>query len=186
MTLTRGLPGRPRRVTDVVERVVAQVLGCLAVLLVLAAALLGLDVHARGVERADAEAGDRSLVTAVLTGPREPRIVGPSATRTYRAPATWNSPDGAQRTGALVVGSTARTGTRVAVWVDDDGVLVPAPATRTAAVAGALAAAALLLVAGGGVLAAVWSVVRAVALAVNARGWGREWERFGPEWTGRR
>lgn len=185
--MTQGLPGRPRRrVTDVVERVVAQVLGCLAVLLVLAAALLGLDVHARGIERADVEAGDRTLVTAVLTGPREPRIVGPSATRTYRAPATWNSPDGTQRTGALVVGCTARTGTRVAVWVDDDGLRVPAPATRTTAVAGAAAAVVLLLVAGGGVLAAVWSAVRTVTLAANARGWGREWERFGPEWTGRR
>lgn len=175
-----------RRPGDTAEIVASWVLSCLAVLLAGAAVLVGLVAHADGVRRAESEAAERTRVAAVLLGPGEPALTSdPGASTARRAPAAWTTPDGVEHTGTLLVWSSADAGATVPVWVDRDGRLVPAPATRTSGLVGAVTAAVLLLALGGGLLVAAWRVVRRATLAVNARAWAAEWERVAPEWTGR-
>ena len=178
--------GAARRPGDVAEIVVSWVLGGLAVLLAGAAVLTGLAAHAEGVRRADTESAERTRVTAVLLGPGDPALTSdPAASTAHRAPATWTTPDGVEHTGTLLVWRSAEAGVTVPVWVDGDGRVVPAPATRTSGLVGAVTTAVLLLALGGGLLVGTWRLVRRATLAVNARAWGEEWRRVAPEWTGR-
>ena len=173
---------------DVAERLAARGRRFLAVLLAGAAVLVGLDVHADAVRRADVEVAERVRVGAELLAPGAPEVeieAGAVASPPRRAPARWTAPDGTARTGELVVWASAGSGTIVPVWTDGDGDLVPPPADRGSAPVAGVLAALLVLVLGGGLLGGLRVLVRAVALAAAARFWGREWERVGPEWTGR-
>jgi hypothetical protein len=72
------------------------------------------------------------------------------------------------------------------VWLDADGeVSVRSLRPGSAVVAGIVTAAGLLL-GGVAVLLALWFGVRSLTDACNARRWEREWERVGPDWSGRR
>lgn len=179
-----GLRRHPRRATDLVEAVAARILCGLAVVVVVTAVVLGVDARARGVERAAAEAGERTCTTAVVLGPGEPVEGADPVAPVYRVPARWTSPGGAERRATLVVWSAAWAGRRVEVWTDRSGDLVSSPTSTTAAVAGAAGSAVLLLVAGLAGLFAAWRAVLAATLAADARAWGRAWDRIGPGWTG--
>ncbi|NUO97334.1 MAG: hypothetical protein HOV97_13145 [Nonomuraea sp.] len=106
----------------------------LAVLLVLIsvwpAVLAGRFTYANGLREARVGPGHRQQVTAtVLLDPRPTRVAfGESATATVEA--SWTTPSGAARTGAVQVPATAKAGSTVSLWVDREGAPTTPPPTR--------------------------------------------------------
>ncbi|MFC7528662.1 hypothetical protein [Actinoplanes sp. GCM10030250] len=120
---------------------------------------------------------------AQLTG--EPETLGMGESRTVApraARATWQAPDGTPRTGIVQVTTTAKSGDRIVIWVDDRGVLRGAPQVRDPVPQAVLVAAAVLLC-----LAAALTGIRAIGRTLLDRrrdlAWQHEWQQVGPEWS---
>ncbi|MBW0116583.1 hypothetical protein I4J48_15150, partial [Pseudonocardia sp. KRD-169] len=118
---------RPRRrLTDVVEDLVAWMLACAGLLLLTVAVLGGIVVHAGTVERGRLESAARTSTEAVLL---EDAAAAAGEYGTARGqvvvPARWLDPDGVSRTGSVTAGAGARAGAVVRIWLDRDGRVVP-------------------------------------------------------------
>ncbi|GAA0922399.1 hypothetical protein [Pseudonocardia zijingensis] len=123
---------------------------------------------------------------AVLLEDAVPDTSGEAGVRpAVRVDAEWVDPDGVEHTGRIPVRHPAPAGTAVEVWVGPNGdASTTAPGRENAVIAGFVTATGLLL-GGGVVLGMAWYGVRFLTAACNARRWGREWERVGPEWSDR-
>jgi len=97
------------------------------------------------------------------------------------ARAVWTAPDGSARTGLVQTTPGDRAGTRIAVWVDDDGGLRPEPgrgSPMTRAVLVGVAVQLSLIAA----LAGLRRAGRALLDRHRYRSWQEEWTFFGVIW----
>jgi hypothetical protein len=98
--------------------------------------------------------------------------------------ATWTAPDGTTRTGTIETAGEHSSGSRLPIWVDQDGTPTAAPAGRspmvTALVAGLLVATGLIGVLTGGHRVLIWWLNRR-----RLREWEAEWLVIEPRWTHR-
>jgi len=174
--------GLPRRVTDRVEDAVAWALLACALFVVAVGVVTGIAVYAASVQRASAEAAERTPTTAVLVQdvPNVP-VTNPTVGR-MPAAATWRDADGVVHTGVVDAGVGLVAGAEVPVWLDRSGAVVPAPMSALDAEAVGFGAGVVVVLTGGAVLAWIWWVVRRAAAARNAATWEREWAQVGPAW----
>ncbi|BCY06948.1 hypothetical protein [Actinoplanes sp. L3-i22] len=136
------------------------------------------DVRAREWERAHVFRVDAVLVEdAGVIGAAGTRTASPQAAR-----ATWTAPDGSAHSGIVQIGTDARAGARVAVWVDDSGSLHGPPGRHSPASQGILVAVATVLGLGA-VLTGLHRIVREVLDRQRDRAWAREWREVGPRWS---
>jgi hypothetical protein len=170
----------PRRATDRVEDVVAWMLTAAGLFLVSAAAVAGVAVCTHQAEAASGASETRAVLL-------DDTQVGVAADPAILLPvrAMWTDRTGGQRTGVIFVTPSATAGSQVDVWVDADGTATTALSRRGAAVVAGIATGAVVVLGGSMMLAAAWRGVRRVTGARNVRQWEREWERVGPDWTGR-
>ena len=174
--------GLPRRVTDRVEDAVAWVLLACALFVVAGGVFTGMAVCAATVERARAEAAERTRTTAVLVQDVPTVPVANPTTGRMPVAATWHDALGGVHTGVVEAGMGLAAGAAVPVWVDRSGAVVAAPVSADDAGPIGLLACIVVVVAGGAVLAGLWWVVRRAAVVRNAATWEREWARVGPAW----
>ncbi|MFE2064282.1 hypothetical protein ACFXDH_18070 [Streptomyces sp. NPDC059467] len=126
---------------------------------------------------------EREPVRAVLLA-GIPKSVSGFGTGRERTPGTvsWTAPDGSTRTGRTLVGTGSKAGSKVVVWLDQQGRLTTEPPSAGAAaveagVLGTAAGCALAgLVFGAGAVARWRLEQRRLDL------WDREWNTVGPRW----
>ena len=137
---------------------------------------------------AAAEAVTRTSTRAVLqedAAPVEP-AAAESGVRSVVARATWTAPDGAARTGSVVVPPGTPLGTAVPVWVDRQGELTTPPLDvagipRTSYTVGAVSLVALPVVS-----VLLHGLLSRALDALRERTWEREWAAVEPGWSSRR
>jgi hypothetical protein len=191
-----GRPERRRdtrlagRTTDRVEDLAAWLTVAFALLVVVAAVVIGRVGHDLARAAATAEAADHIAVDAVLL---EATDRWPSTARSPRSndgvPARWTAPAGAQA-GAAVVGTVPVTGRHAAgdtvpVWLDGTGRVVAAPPTPATLVAVGWIWGVLAALAGWAVLLLAWLGVQRATAVRNQAAWARDWARVEPGWSGR-
>ncbi|MFH8391897.1 hypothetical protein [Streptomyces sp. NPDC018036] len=177
-----------RRRSDVVEAWWAVAVG---VLLLVGAPLVGAGVarwtyeHARA--HAEATRATEHHVRAVLVKD-SPRVV-PSASghgmRPLSTPVRWTGSDGTARTALVHVPAGLRRGTRVDVWTDGRGVIVPAAPSSAMILQQALA---IGVFTGAGAVFAVSVAHVCVSRSLVRRRldqWASDWARTEPDWTRR-
>lgn len=172
----------PRRLTDLVEELVAWVLTAGALLVIAGACLTGLAVHGREAERADARTGSVSAVRALLLEDAFVPTGDYGMHHLVTVPARWTDRSGLEHTEAVVVTRTAPAGTGVVVWIDATGRITAPPVRPVNPVFGGIVAAVGVLCAGATLLLATWLGVHGVTGRVNSRRWERGWERVEPLW----
>ncbi|WP_156994424.1 Rv1733c family protein [Pseudonocardia acaciae] len=172
----------PRRPTDRIEDLVASVLALLLLVSVIAAAAIGIHVHAGVRELARVQAAARTPVTATLTqGTPSPRGGETAVTAKVR----WTGPDGVERVGDAQARTGLNAGAPVAIWVDRSQHVVPPPAGPTDALIAGIALGATLIAAAIGLVALAWAGTRRLTMARNCSRWQREWARVEPTWSTR-
>ncbi|WP_214404360.1 Rv1733c family protein [Pseudonocardia lacus] len=181
-----GRPDRlPRRGTDRLEDAAAWLLMIAGLLLVVLAVTAALGVGASATARARAETAERVEVPAtVLRDAPEVAVLPGAGLPRVLTDVTWTEPDGTSRTGAALAPALTRAGQPVTVWLDRSGQPVDEPFDEASAGIAAVAVCVFVLMAGAVVLTTAWIGVRHGIAVLNGRGWEREWERVGPEWTG--
>ncbi|MFI9424026.1 hypothetical protein ACIG54_10760 [Streptomyces achromogenes] len=123
-------------------------------------------------------------VSAVLTdgAARTPAAAGGYDDGRVWATVRWTDAAGSVRTDQVKVAPGAPPGSRVTVWTDPSGRVVPAPVTGTAADVQAALTGALVAPAAG---ALVWGGVRLLRGSLIRRRmaeWDEEWKQVGPRW----
>ncbi|MER7182216.1 hypothetical protein ABT404_22475 [Streptomyces hyaluromycini] len=126
---------------------------------------------------------EREPVRAVLLV-GVPKSVSGFGSGSERTPGTvgWTAPDGSTRTGRTLVDTGSKAGSKVVVWLDQQGRLTTEPPSAGAAaveagVLGTAAGCALAgLVLGAGTVTRWRLEQRPLDL------WGREWNTVGPRW----
>jgi hypothetical protein len=142
------------------------------------------------MRRARLAAAERTSVQAVLIEPTTTRTplarISRAAPRTVvSVPVRYTSPDQVDHVAVVRVRAPLAAGSRVPVWLDRSGAIVPAPAGPGGAIRSAAGGALGVLAPGAAVLGAAWAAARtALAWAAAAR-WEKEWAQFEPRWSGR-
>ncbi|MEV6343014.1 hypothetical protein [Actinoplanes sp. NPDC051851] len=124
-------------------------------------------------------------VQAVLVEDAGP--VGAFGTRTEApgaARATWTAPDGSPHSGLIQAASTARVGSRVAIWVDDTG-SPRLPPGRHSPVTQAVVVGFAVVLCVASAVAGAHRVGTALLDRQRDRAWQREWLQVGPLWSRR-
>jgi hypothetical protein len=182
-------PRKPRkRGIDHIEDAAAWLLTSLALIGVVLAVVIGVQVHSNVLDRARVEMAARTSASAVLLADT-PQMAGTEGGE-GRSPMAevavrWVGRDGAERVGEVRVQPPRYAGETVTVWTDRTGNLVPPPTTPVEAHFAAAAAAGLVLLALSGVLAALWNAIRRGTMALSRVQWEREWQQVEPVWSGR-
>jgi hypothetical protein len=104
------------------------------------------------------------------------------ATAPQAARARWTAPDGSARNGIVQAVAGSRIGSRVAVWVDDAGML-RAPPVRHHPAAQALLVGALVVFGLAAALSGLHRIARGFLDRRRDRAWGQEWLEVGPLWS---
>ncbi|MCE3555664.1 hypothetical protein LWC33_29990 [Pseudonocardia sp. RS11V-5] len=160
--------------------VVRRVAPVAALVVLVAAVLLGNAAGARAVSRAAPDLRRTEATTigsAPLRAPDENALVPQVPVQ-----AVWLAPDGTSRLGPLGVAPGTPAGRTVPIWVDTAGrpVLPPVTGTAEAVLVGALTA---LL--GGAVIAASLGLTALAAARQRSRRLAVEWAATEPLWSGR-
>ena len=145
---------------------------------------VGTAVHASDRTAAMEQAASRHRTTALLLADAsDPVPSSPDDWHPPRARVEWNYPGGAPHVAMMDVPTSAQAGSRVPIWVDDDGDLTFAPRN-----AGDLARQAVVL----GVMATIGFTVlvsltyeglRLLLDRHRSQGWEGEWTAVEPVWT---
>ncbi|MGW6484019.1 Rv1733c family protein [Streptomyces sp. NPDC055059] len=170
-----------RRHSDVVEVWVVLVIWLLAV----AAGLLAGVLAVQTVESAfSARAARAHAVSAVLTdhAARTLDTTGGYDDGRVWADVRWIDADGSVHTGRAKVLLGAPAGTRVTVWTDRTGRVVPAPVTGGEAMLQESLAGAFVAPSVGAVVWGAGWVVRNRLIRRRMAEWGEEWKQIGPRW----
>ncbi|MER5796129.1 hypothetical protein [Streptomyces sp. NPDC001980] len=134
------------------------------------------DVFAR--QRAEREPTPAVLLVDV------PTSVSGIGTDSERTPGTvsWTAPDGSTRTGRTLVDTGSKAGSKVVVWLDDQGrpTTEPPSAGAAAVEAGVLGTAAGCALAGAVIGAGAVARWRLEQRRLDL--WDREWSTVGPRW----
>lgn len=179
----RSGPLPPRRGTDLAARVLAGLLGALALVVLAVGLVVGLSAHRDG-ERARAGGAEPTRVPATLLEDvgLPPAPYARPAINSARA--TWQTASG-PRTGVITVRGAATAGTVRAIWIDRQGRPVPPPVTPAALLFKAVLGATAVVTMGWSALGALWLGVRGLLMWCNGRAWQREWAAVEPVWSGR-
>lgn len=94
----------------------------------------------------------------------------------------WTAADGTPHTGRTQVDAGAKTGERVAVWIDKDERLTPPPRTPGQADIEAAFMGAAAFIGVAGVAAAGFYGTRVVLDRRRSRAWDAEWQKQGSRW----
>ncbi|AVV44620.1 hypothetical protein PYK79_13805 [Streptomyces sp. ID05-04B] len=127
---------------------------------------------------------NRHSVRAVLLETAEramPTAEGATDDR-VRAKVRWTAPDGTTDTGRATVDSGLQAGSRVVIWLDDQGRIASQPPTaaQAEAQAGLLGASAALAL--GGLTYGAGRVARWRLDRRRTEEWGRRWDQVEPQW----
>lgn len=177
----------PRRGTDRIEDLLAWLLVFLGLLGTVATLVLAGNVYSGQMEQARRERAIHTPVTAVLVRDASSSVAAGRAGESVpdEIPVRWTGPDGLEHTGTTLVTSPRKAGDTVTVWVDHAQRQVPAPPSRTDALAGAVAVTMLGVFSLVMALVLAWRAIRRATLARNCVAWEREWEQVEPRWSGR-
>ncbi|GLY49862.1 hypothetical protein [Lentzea sp. NBRC 102530] len=152
------------------------------------AGAVGSEVYATDRTRVAVEQAGRHQVDAFLVEDAPP-VIGPGerggVVETTWARARWRLPDGSAREGAVQARFDAPAGSKVPIWVDENGGVSTAPLTAEGAGINAVILGLLLWAAVTGAMALLHLVTSWTHRRVRARRWAAEWRRVAPEWTGR-
>ncbi|RKN07033.1 hypothetical protein [Streptomyces radicis] len=170
-----------RRGSDVAEAWVGLAVG---LTMAVGAPLAGAAMAVGAAEGMLDEGDDLRATTAVVvTGAPVPGIVGPGGKGL--AAVRWTDDDGTARVGATHVAFGADEGSRVTIWLDEQGRIKDAPAGPAevwagATLLGAVTTAGVCVLAAGARLAARRHLARR-----RAARWEREWTAVEPLWCDR-
>lgn len=178
---SRGLRARG---TDRLEDFVAWLLTSLAAGIVLLAVGIGQMGHDHTLQRASAESAARTPAAATLLEDADGALLV-DGSRPRTALAQWNTADGREVQGRIVVSTRHVAGDIVSVWLDRTGHVVAAPINPTSASVVGWTWGLAVVLAGWAVLALLWTGVRAWTEHHNAATWAREWAMVEPTWSGR-
>ncbi len=173
-----------RRPTDLLEDVVAWLLGAAAVLacgIALVAALTGFTA---GLQRSHVETATRTPAVATVAADARSAPVSVHGIAQLRASATvtWTAPDGTTGMGTVLVPPGTAAGAAVPIWVTRDGAVTNPPISPAYALGAGLASGLAVLVLGAGLISGAWFAVRRATSAINACAWDREWALLEPQW----
>lgn len=180
----RREPNHLHRVTERWEDVLSLLLG---VLLVTAGGIgfwTGGSVYDLVAERARTELADLTPVAGILLQDTVP-VTGASRPSPRKASVRWVGDDGAEHTATTTIPGVHRAGETVPLWADRTGRLVQAPKAASDATLAALLVGLLIGTGGAGVVYLIGRLLFAWTARRFASAWEQEWERVGPEWTGR-
>lgn len=174
-----------RRPADRMERAVLA--GLLAVFVVGGpAAAVGAghwaDVAALHTARAQAAAWHRVPAHLLRAAPPASGPADPSSYLTLVS-AWWIAPDGATRSGRVVVAAGTRAGATVRLWTDASGRPTGSPLQHAQVLDNAIAVATLVLVALAALLLSAAGLVRRIMDGRRLSGWEAAWAATGPQWT---
>ena len=113
------------------------------------------------------QADTRHTVTATVTDVPATQIV---RTGTITVPARWTA-GGAEHTGAVKAQSTAKTGDRIEIWVDNTGAQVPPPTPTSRAAVEAVTGALVIWISVAAIAATVFTATRAISDRIRFTGW---------------
>jgi hypothetical protein len=149
---------------------------------------IGSEIYATHESRVAAEQKSRAQVDAVLVedAPLLSGAAGSEAVvETTEAMATWRSPDGREREGAVRAPYGAEAGTTLRIWVDLSGEPTEPPMTNQGAAFNAIFSALLLWGLIAGAMALLFGLVRLANMRIRLRWWQLEWKLTAPDWTER-
>ncbi|PXY22318.1 Rv1733c family protein [Prauserella muralis] len=158
------------------------VLLLLVLLAVPVAASVGSETYAGRMEVAERDADAKHRATAVLLADA-PVSMGVGELETTPVRARWQTPDGTTRTGEVAAYRGSTTGSRIPVWLDDEGNLTTPPVTTAAAATDGVSVGISVWLAVAGVCAAVFAAVHGVLHRLRLAQWARDWARVEREWT---
>ncbi|MFJ2766767.1 hypothetical protein [Streptomyces sp. NPDC087300] len=173
-----------RRHSDVVEAWTVLLLG-VAMLIVapLAGAFAGSFTYGTAHARAERQRAEGHVVRATLIEDAPAATSAESRIR-HAVRVRWTGRDGSTHTAVAKVAAGTTSGSRIDVWLDDQGRVTTAPMADdvqwgTAIGVGGATAFAVWVLAGG-----AWCTVRVVSHRHRMAEWEQAWARTGPKWTG--
>jgi hypothetical protein len=177
-----------RRPADRIERAV--LVGLLAAFVAggpVAAVGAGHWADAAAIRTARAQAAAWHRVPAHLLRAAPPAS-GPADPSSYLAsvPAWWIAPDGATRTGPVLVAAGTQADATVRLWTNASGRPTGSPLQHAQVLDNAIAVVTLVLVALAVLLLSAAAMVRRIMDSRRLSGWEVAWAAIGPQWTGRR
>lgn len=107
---------------------------------------------------------------------------GVPAATSSRVMAEWRLPNGATYTGRVPAVTGSRAGTKVTVWLDEQGKPVDSPVETSDAVAAGVLVAVTGWFVATGLLTLVYYRVSRLLDRRRLRSWEQEWTRVEPEW----
>jgi hypothetical protein len=178
--------GPLKRTSDRAQFLARVLLVCTLAAAVPVALVVASLAHAQAVTEVAAQSLERHQVDAELLA--DPTVItrgSDDIPPSSRAPVVWSGPAGGERTGDAAVSLSARAGSTVRIWVDQDGDLTSRPLDAADAVAQAVAAGAVVYLWTSTSAAAVYLAFRASLDRRRLRRWAAEWAAVEPEWTRR-
>ena len=161
------------RTTDRVEALVLVLAVVVSLLSAPIAAAVGTAVHDSSRHLYAEQAHTRHTVAATVTDvPASQQALRIS---TITVTARWSAA-GAEHTGAVKAKSATKTGDPIEIWVENDGVQVPAPKPTTRAAVEAVTGALLIWVGVGAAAATMFVVTRAVCDRIRFTGWQHDFD----------
>lgn len=182
-----GIDGNPlRRKTDRLEAWTGlALLLMLVVLTPLAAWYTGWESYRHGTRTERIERSTRQQTDARILTAASYRSLPTGTLLKPVAQASWTAPDGTTRSGPIRVTANSHPGSVQRIWTDLAGNIVASPRRQAETVADMAFSAALTALA---IVTAVLIVRRVVRSRLDHHRfalWQQEWERIGPQWSGR-
>src|ERR1700748_3637727 len=163
-------PAARRRGADLVEDVVAGLLGVPAILGCGIALFVGLAVSTAALQQSRTEVATRTPVVATVAVEAGSPLLGGRGIPRLRALATvtWTAPDGTPAADTVIVPPGTVAGTAVAIWVPRDGAVTSPTRSPANAIGAGLASGLAVLLVDVGLISGAWWATRRVTLAINA------------------
>jgi hypothetical protein len=171
------------RGVDRVEATVVKLSVLLALVLVPVALTLGSLTAESLAVKGEQQAAARHETVAVLTKD-VPALSAETPGARAKAPARWQLPNGATRTGTIEASEGLKVGAEVSIWLDESGKPVSPPLSGSDVVAGGVLVVVLSWLSAVGLLAGICAGVHHLADRHRYRTWAAEWARGEPGWHG--
>jgi len=97
--------------------------------------------------------------------------------------ARWSGSNGVEETGSIQAADGLAAGTRVQIWLTQDGELTTAPVSGTTAAIQAVIVATVVWVGFGFLLGTILLAARRRLNKARFAAWEAEWRQVGPQWT---
>jgi hypothetical protein len=178
--------GPLKRTSDRVQFLARVLLVCSLAGAVPVALVVASLAHEQAVTEVAAQSLERHQVDAeLLADPTVTTHGSDDIPPSSRAPVVWSGPAGEERTGDATVSLSARVGSTVPVWVDQDGDRTTRPLDAGDAVARAVAAGAVAYLWTSTFAAGVYLASRAALDRGRLRRWAADWAVVEPKWSRR-